>query len=143
LQIQLIKALEKDKNFLLILRKATMVQHLEASGLYLSDEEHMERINHHFEGSFLIMLFDQKVGSLKCKETIETVEILQLQVHPDFQGKGIGRSTLEKMIESVKNKNQDLTLKVLKENPAKTLYERAGFITIGEDSLEFFMKWIP
>ncbi len=142
MKIEFIKASEKDKVFLLELRKKTMVEHLEKAKVYLSDQEHMDRINTYFEGAYLIEVSHKKAGLLKYKETVSTIEILQLQIHPDYQGNGIGKNVIEKMIKVSKDKKKGLELKVLKENPAKKLYERVGFEIIGEDTLEFLMRWI-
>jgi hypothetical protein len=40
MNFEFIQATEKDRAYLLELRKSTMVEHLEISGQFLSDEEH-------------------------------------------------------------------------------------------------------
>ena len=42
------------------------------------------------------------------------------------------------LIQNKQGKNIELT--VLKDNPAKNLYERLGFIITGEDEHEYFMQ---
>lgn len=46
-----IRATEGDKNYLFALRKQTMVAHLEKSAQYLSDEQHIRRLNQDFANS--------------------------------------------------------------------------------------------
>ncbi len=140
LGISLIKAKEADKDFLLDLRKQTMVGHLEKAGIYLSNQEHIARIQKSFEGSYLISTSRDKVGLLKYVADHNRIEILQLQIAPKFQGKGIGKQVLHMMILKAKSVNKILFLKVLKENPAKYLYERIGFKIVGEDDYEFYME---
>ncbi|MDY8135292.1 GNAT family N-acetyltransferase [Aquimarina sp. 2201CG5-10] len=140
MEIELIKAQDTDKDFLLRLRKLTMVEHLEKAGLYLSDEEHIQRIKKYFECSRIILYLTKKAGLIKYLETDDTIEILQLQVLPEYQGKGIGKHLLNELYTKARGREKKLTLKVLKDNPAKHLYERTGFKVIGEDDYEYYMK---
>jgi len=45
MSIEIIQATDDDRDYLLSLRKLTMVDHLENAGLYLSEEEHQARLN--------------------------------------------------------------------------------------------------
>ncbi|WP_438710655.1 GNAT family N-acetyltransferase [Aquimarina muelleri] len=139
-KLKLVKAEESDKNFLIRLRKVTMVEHLEKAGIYLSEEQHISRINFNYESTYLIYTSNQKVGMLKYLEIENTIEILQLQILPDYQGLGIGKSIINQLINASKISNKTLTLKVLKENPARHLYQRIGFGIVDEDTYEFFMQ---
>ncbi|KZS39590.1 hypothetical protein AWE51_08030 [Aquimarina aggregata] len=142
LKIQLIKAKEEDKVFLFKLRMQTMVVHLEKAGIFLSNKEHKDRVNKGFKGAYIVLRSNNKVGVLKCIETAETIEIMQLQIAPEYQGLGIGKKVVEDVISRAKSTKKILILKVLKENPAIRLYERVGFKAIGEDDHEFHMKLI-
>ncbi len=141
--LKLVKAKEQDKNFLLRLRKLTMVEHLEKSGIYLSDEEHLSRIDFHYDSAYVILNSTEKVGLLKCIETEKTIEILQIQVLPKYQGQGIAKCLIKNLTIKAETSHKSLTLKVLKENPAKYLYERIGFNIINEDQYEFHMQLTP
>ncbi|SHI95916.1 GNAT family N-acetyltransferase [Aquimarina spongiae] len=134
--IKLIKAKIEDKDFLFDLRKQTMVEHLEKSGLFLSDEEHRKRVDKSFENSFLILYQEHRAGLLKYEENEALLEVLQVQILPKYQNKGIGKQVLQYLFE----KEKIIQLKVLKDNPAKNLYARLGFITVGEDEHEYHME---
>jgi len=142
MDIELTKARDVDTNFLVQLRKLTMVEHLEKAGLYLSEEEHLSRVKINFDSSFIVKQKEEQVGAIKYVETSNEIEILQLQILPNHQGKGIGKQLMNYMIQVSSSLNKDLILRVLKENPARYLYERFGFQTIGEDQYEFHMKLI-
>ncbi len=66
-------------------------------------------------------------------------EIVQIQIEPKFQRKGIGQQIIEAVIKDSLDKNKEIYLSVLKENPAKELYLRLGFKITGEDDSSFMM----
>lgn len=117
-----------------------MVEHLEEMGIFLSDEEHLSRIDFQYDNAYVILKSNQRAGVLKYIETEHAIEILQIQVLPEYQGHGIGKYVIKDLIETAKASNKDMVLKVLKENPARYLYERMGFKTVDEDKYEFHMQ---
>jgi len=139
--LELLQAQDDDRTYLLELRKLTMVEHLENAGLFLSDEQHIFRINDGFEHSSIICSSDTKIGSIKHRQFDNKIEIMQIQVHPDFQGKGFGKTILQQVIN--RHDSKTIVLSVLKSNPAQKLYERLGFIVTGEDEYEFKMQRVP
>ena len=72
-----------------------------------------------------------------------------IAVSPDFQGKGIGTKILDYLIDEISHKkNQTLGLLVDFDNPnAKKLYEKKGFVVVGEKTLmsknHEHMQYIP
>ncbi|AXT57274.1 GNAT family N-acetyltransferase [Aquimarina sp. MMG015] len=142
MNIKLIKAKDVDIAFLLQLRKQTMIEHLEKAGVFLSEDGHVSRVKFHFDSSHVICLNEARVGVLKYIETNNSIEILQFQILPKYQGKGIGNYLLSYIIQLSRDANKNVRLKVLKENPAKFLYERNGFKIYDEDQYEFHMEFI-
>ncbi len=80
----------------------------------------------------------RKNGTLKYIEFSEKVVIMQIQIHPRFQGRRYGKSVMDQILESSKPKTVEL--RVLKSNPAKQLYERLGLIVSDEYKYEFYME---
>lgn len=139
-EIKLVKATKDNLPEVLALRIATMSQHLEEVGWSMSEEEHMKRVMKNFDCGHMIWSDDIVIGFIKYKEHLKSFDIIQFQISPKHQGKGFGKKVLE-IIESQANaKQKGLSLKVLKANPAKRLYERFGFQIVGEDEFEFFME---
>jgi ribosomal protein S18 acetylase RimI-like enzyme len=136
--LEFVQAKESDKSYLLDLRKCTMIEHLRNVGLELTDEEHETRINDVYECLHIIFYVDEKVGALKYRESENWLEVVQLQIHPDYQGKGIGNKVMRKMLNVAGVK--PVRLSVLKSNPAKKLYDRLGFVVTGEDEYEYHMQ---
>ena len=133
------KALVSDLNYLLWLRKQTMDEHLMESGISLSNEDHLLRINYLFDQAQVIVLAGQDIGLLKIDEQESNIEIVQIQIDPKFQGKGIGRQIVSNVIDKSKVLKKNVLLSVLKENKARELYLRIGFKIIGEDDHSFIM----
>ena len=57
---------------------------------------------------------------------------LAIAVLPDAAGQGIGSALLSLLIEKVKQEVPAIVLTVRSNNPAKKLYDHAGFIVIGD-----------
>ena len=133
-------ATHQDIDFLLDLRKLSMNQHLIRAGLNMSDSQHIERINECFEDSYIISVKGKAIGLLKLGILNHSLHIRQFQVLPEFQGQGIGKRVLEVVKKKAVQLKRPITLNVLLENPAKTLYCRLGFKVIRENDLEYRMK---
>lgn len=140
-KLSFVLAQNGDIEFLLLLRKKTMTEHLLNAGLTCSDEYHLNRIYEHFSDSFIITLNEQPIGLLKLSKQVNKLHIRQLQVLPTFQNKGIGAQVIQAVIKKAEKLSLPITLNVLLKNPAKTFYLRQGFQVIGETSLEFMMQY--
>lgn len=85
----------------------------------------------------------QSAGYTHVEETSEYIYGHELVLFPDYQNKGIGSFLLNSWQENAKSKNIPLKLQVLKENKAKELYERAGFIGTSQTDTHYEMEWSP
>ena len=115
-----------------------MVEHLEKSGQFLSEEQHEMRLDSDYKYSYMIVYQRDVIGTLKYRKDAKKVEVQQIQIHPNFQNKGFGRGVMQYVINNADPKIVELT--VLKDNPALKLYKRLGFIIIGEDQYEYHMQ---
>lgn len=143
MEIRLVTADHTDLPFLLDLRIQTMEAHLQKASIQLSEEEHLLCVEEHFECVYLIIHQEEKIGLLKCRETEAAVEIMQFQILPIHQGKGIGRRVLDQVKAEGRAAQKPVILSVLKANPAQQLYLQNGFVQVGEDDLEYHFKWRP
>ena len=134
------KAWEFDKEFLLELRKVTMTEYLEGMNILLSEQEHMQRVDSFFDDSYIIEDNSRnKIWLLKYTEDVNILELIQLQILPEFQNKWIGSKVLDALIIKSQKSAKKCILKVLKNNPAITLYQRKGFQVVWEDDIEYHM----
>jgi len=134
-------AIESDKEFLLNLRKLTMSEHLANAGIHMTDAQHAERLDYSFEDAQIIEMEGESIGLLKYSSDQTTIELSQLQILPDWQGRGIGKTIIDYLITLSLKESRLLTLKVLKENKARHLYHRMGFEIVGEEGEEFKMAY--
>lgn len=133
-------ATAKDLRWLLNLRRETMTEHLKNSGMSVEEAELKKRILYNFEDTKIIIQNDNKIGMIKIKENKEFFELIQIQISPKYQGKGIGKCVIEDLITEARKKSLPVYLSVLKTNPAKFLYKALGFEVYDEDDNSIKMK---
>lgn len=128
-----------DLNWLTKLRKETMAVHLLNSGMSNDESELKNRILYNFSAIQIIYVHGNPAGMLKVREDANYLELIQIQIKPDYQGQGLGEKILKDLIKRAKVKKLPVQLSVLKNNPAKCLYERLGFTTYDEDENSYKM----
>lgn len=135
------KASATDIPYLLDLRDITMRRYLEETGSPTSKKAYLERIMLHFDEANIIEVNGEKAGLFKAKFLADTQQwfVVQIQVHPDYQNQHIGSRLLSELIARAKQEHVAVTLGVLKTNPARALYERLGFRSVGETEFEYTM----
>ena len=137
------KATENDIDYLLDLRIKTMVPHYAESNLPTDRETTLQRILYQFDKANIIFLDNHPIGLLKVDRTDSNIDVLQLQIDPDQQGKGLGKMILSDILEEASAAGKTASLSVLKTNKAQHLYSSLGFKAVGEDEHSFFMKFLP
>ncbi|MDQ0626883.1 ribosomal protein S18 acetylase RimI-like enzyme [Paraburkholderia graminis] len=132
-----------DETFLFELRKATMTEHLARVGEPADDAEHRARLLHRYDAARVICVDGTPAGLLKAHRSDTEWRVVQLQIAPALQGRGIGERALHTVLRDADAATLPVTLKVLKGNPARRLYERLGFEVVSEDEREFHMRRAP
>lgn len=91
----------------------------------------------------IIQLSDSDIGYLETDYVDMNLKIVNLFVTPTFRGKGIGSQVIKGLIESNKTEIDQITLNVLNNNPAKSLYERLGFSFLEQNdkTLTYVLKF--
>ncbi len=87
-----------------------------------------------------VFVEDNLVGGVWIDEHPEFIQLREVQIHPNFQGKGIGTELVKMEIESARRKGKPLRLRVLFQNQAIRLYERLGFVIIDENEYQHIME---
>jgi ribosomal protein S18 acetylase RimI-like enzyme len=77
---------------------------------------------------FVLEAEDRTAGTVWVQWNPDCLYIYELQVSPEFQGRGLGTAVLQHVIEQAASRGLPLELSVVPANPrAKAWYERAGF----------------
>jgi ribosomal protein S18 acetylase RimI-like enzyme len=138
-------AVAEDADFLFDLHRATMGPYVDAVWGW-EDAEQRAYFDAHFEpGSWQIVEVDSRpVGLLVVDRSPERIDVPSVQVAPEYQGRGIGSSLLDALMEEGRRTGRPLTLRVLHVNlRARALYERLGFRPDGGDDLHTALRWEP
>jgi GNAT superfamily N-acetyltransferase len=135
----------EDLDFLLILRKKSMSKHLANAKIKLTNEQHLERVKEHYYDSHIILRNRKPIGLLKLgivslNNSSKSLHIRQLQILPEYQGKGIGSKVLKVVKKKALQLQLPITLNVLLKNPARGLYLRHGFQIERKNKVEFQMR---
>ncbi|MBL1219732.1 GNAT family N-acetyltransferase [Chryseobacterium sp. L7] len=135
------KASENDMDYLLDLRIKTMNPHYADSHLPTDRETTLQRILYRFDKAHIILLNNEPAGLLKINKADDRTEVLQLQIDPSQQGKGLGKTILSDILKEASSAGKPVALSVLKTNKAQHLYMSLGFKTVDEDEHSFFMEF--
>ncbi|MEY4669569.1 MAG: hypothetical protein RL518_2268 [Pseudomonadota bacterium] len=71
------------------------------------------------------------IGVVSTEIKPDCLYLSEIQLLPEYQGRGIGSLILKEQMELAKSLNLPLRLVVLRENRAQELYRRLGFVTTG------------
>lgn len=136
-------AVEADIPFLLQLRDVTMTQHFVASGEQVTTQAHRERLLYRYENAQVIERDGTPVGIFKVTRDGAEWQLVQIQLSPELQGKGIGRALITELCAEAHAASVSLTLRVLHQNPARHLYERLGFRVYEVGAHDYGMRLEP
>lgn len=88
--------------------------------------------------AWIIQLNGVDIGFYNGRELEDkSYEICNICIIPEYQNKGIGTQVLKDIIKL--HKGQDIYIQYFKDNPVGKLYERLGFVAIGENKFHYMM----
>lgn len=94
------------------------------------------------QGGYEMVVVDgEPVGYLAVEEQEGDLHIRELVISPDYQGRGIGTALLRGVLTRAEGRGVRVVLGVLKQNRARALYERLGFVGIGRTETHYLMVW--
>ena len=147
-------ATEADREFLLELYAGTREQELAqvdwedgARAAFL--EHQFSAQDHHYRSNYpgatldVIEVDGERVGRLYVYRGEEDIRIMDIAVAAPFRGRGIGTGLLEELMREAHASGRSLSIHVEIQNPARSLYDRLGFVPVGEHGVYLLMKWTP
>ena len=140
MQISLRPARELERSFCESLSRKNMESYRAARNIQW-DQDRFNTSWDQFE-NLVIVAGDELVGSVRIFPEGEALGLRDLQVLPERQGQGIGSLALEQTKQLAISRGYDrLQLRVFAENPARSLYVRSGFRTVGDIDGTLHMAW--
>ena len=141
-KVALRAARQEDSGFAFKVKKAALGEYVRETYGWDEDEQrrlHGRRFNP--SATRMIMSEGQNVGLITICEADDRVQLLQLFLLPEAQGKGIGSHVLAEVLGEADQVNRLVGLRVLKSNPrAKAFYNRHGFALVGETQTHYIME---
>ena len=85
----------------------------------------------------------EPIGAIGVRDAADRLHLVELQILPEFQGRGFGSTLLRTQIEQAQRTQRPIALRVLLENRAQSLYARHGFSISGRTDTHYLMEWQP
>ena len=83
------------------------------------------------------------IGCLGIRYEDKVLFLEYVAILPEHQNRGLGSEVVRDVLRSAAERGVPVGLSVLKVNPARKLYERMGFQTIGSDEFRYYMEAVP
>jgi ribosomal protein S18 acetylase RimI-like enzyme len=84
---------------------------------------------------------ERVIGFLDVIHETSAVVLQSIEIEPEFQGRGIGSELIRGVNADAERNGLAVKLRVLKVNArARRLYERLGFVQVGESETHFHMR---
>ena len=139
------KAQATDSEFVFAVKKAAFREYVEQIWGW-EDTYQRDLHNRRFASQDLriIQFRGIDVGFLATSNTSDTLNVDQIYILPEYQGRGIGAACMGRIIDNASREQKPVTLQVLKINTRATaFYQRLGFTIVDENSTHFQMKRLP
>ncbi len=93
------------------------------------------------EETWILVRGGTDAGWLAKRNLPQEIFLTEFYIAPEHQNRGTGTQVLRDLIADARQKTKTVSLGVMKNNPARRLYEREGFKVIGENDYKFLMKF--
>jgi ribosomal protein S18 acetylase RimI-like enzyme len=140
-QIELRPATARDAEFLYRLHSAALREYVDQTWGW--DESYQRAL---FARRFdptsrrLVLWAGSPVGSIGSRVESDALHFYYIALLPSYQRRGIGTFLISRLISDATTRGLAVRLSVLKSNPARSLYERLGFVISSEDPHRYFME---
>lgn len=99
------------------------------------------RENHDVGKAQIVVVDGEDAGWIELAQGDDEIDIKGIYLLPAFQGRGVGRMILKRVIAQGNAEALSVRLSVAKINPARRLYERLGFVIKKESDFKFYMEF--
>jgi ribosomal protein S18 acetylase RimI-like enzyme len=143
-KVTLRPAVSADYDFLYDLHRQTLKRAIQETWGW---DEAWQRAHfqQHFDltGKNIIQQNGRDIGCLKVLDEGDHIFLSYIAITPEFQNRGIGTRLIREVLAKGGRSGKPVTLKVLKNNPARVLYERLGFVITKSTDTHYLMEAEP
>lgn len=120
-----------DIEFIFGLRVKTMKPFFDAA-LGWNEAKERENASGELTNAEIVMVGQKRVGVIKVIPSADELHLHQMQILPENQKKGIGAELVRRAIKRSEKSKKPITLFVVKNTPAKRLFEQFGFLVTND-----------
>lgn len=142
--IRLRSASEQDRRFAYEVKRAALGPYV--AQVWGWDEEFQQSFHSHdwtVRRPEIVVLDGVDMGTVQFVRGEADYHIGELYVLPDYQRRGIGSHLLRRFLAIADAELLPVRLEVIRINPARSLYERHGFVICGETETHYHMVRSP
>jgi ribosomal protein S18 acetylase RimI-like enzyme len=88
----------------------------------------------------VILIAGRAVGALSIDWRGDEVFLADIEILPEWRNRGLGSAIIESILTEANRRCLPVSLRVLRVNPARRLYERLGFRVVGETETHYLMS---
>jgi ribosomal protein S18 acetylase RimI-like enzyme len=141
-----------DREFLLGLYASTREEELAPTGWEdllkrAFIEQQFAAQDHHYRSYYpgatldVVEIEGEPAGRLYVHRGENDIRIMDIAVAPDFRNRGIATDLVEGLIAEGRASGRSVSIHVEMQNPARSLYDRLGFVPAGEHGVYVLMRW--
>ena len=143
---RLVPTTAEDRPWLDELRRAVYLDLFVATWGGWDENRHSRHFNKCWERGAIsaIELDGIRVGMVQLSDQVDAVEIREIQIHPSYQGQGIGTRVLQDTIAQAHAERKKVYLSTGLQNlRAVKLYRRLGFVEVAQTETHYHMESDP
>lgn len=104
--------------------------------------QHQHYQTHYVGAEWLIVeRAGQAIGRLYLDRRPQEIDVIDISLLPAARGMGIGGAILRDVLAEASGSNRPVHIHVEKNNPARRLYQRLGFVIIEDKGVYDLMEW--
>jgi len=99
----------------------------------------------HYDGmtSDVVLIDGEPAGRLLVHRGRQEIRIVDISLLARFRGRSAGSELLAELMDEATEMGKRLSIHVERDNRARSLYERLGFVHVGETGVHLLMEWDP
>lgn len=137
------KAEETDIDFMMELKRATLKVYIDQIWGWEEEYQRNDTLECFYLGNTKIISVNGITIGIVETNTVDNIfHIVELEILPEYQGKGIGSAIICEIIKNEKSKSREIEVGCFKINSsAINLYKRMGFRIYNETDTHYLMKY--